>query len=308
MKTIVLDALNESHFPMSAMAAFGLLQVLTFSEPQKDPSLWPRLSWKRSPQWTAVLHTCLDENELVKFLVKTASSVKDHPVWTAADDMRKDFDPSKFLYLLQQHSEHYRHEALVSGFASEWPLSRNGQLILTSFYMISGQQKFLDTIRAAANLSLDDESSEEYVREALFGPWRYRDQLSSMGWDPATERYYALEAQAPTKSKPRTVRIALWLAAESLALFPCYGVGKRVETQGINASAFYWPVWEMPISYYALRSLFTFPLYDTKKKDELIKRGVSAVFSSQRGAGAAGRGYFSFRPANLVWQKGDADL
>lgn len=63
------------------------------------------------------------------------------------------------------------------------------------------------------------------LEEALFGPWRYVDDMHSWGWDPATLRLGALIPRAPTKMAIEGVAGAYWLAWESQPLFPvCNGM------------------------------------------------------------------------------------
>ncbi len=186
--------------------------------------------------------------------------------------------------------------------------------MLTPFFMASGRQQWFTTICTAAKTAAYPNAGwSDSVEEALHGPWRYTDDLSALGWDPAAERHHALEAQAPTKSPTKAVASAVWLAAESLALFPCVAssAGVQVPVFDDKGQTFFWPVWTSPITYDALHDICQLPYAHVLQgadaeatqafRQELRARGISAVFASRRMESPAGRGYFFFSPSNLVW-------
>jgi hypothetical protein len=213
-------------------------------------------------------------------------------------------------------------QQVAAAFACEWPLRgsaskgvQNGEkLLLTPFFMTSGQQRWCKIICDAARASArPNPGSDNPIAEALFGPWRYVQQVSALGWDPATERHYALEAKAPTDSKPISVAAAVWLAAESLALFPSFGVGRTLRVPCFDqvGQTFFWPLWRAPLSIDAVRAMLRLPLAKsgqggdrneaTALQRQLRMRGIAAVFASRRGASPAGHGYFVFSPSQLLW-------
>jgi hypothetical protein len=106
--------------------------------------------------------------------------------------------------------------------------------------MTSGPQRFL---RIAGELARTLKSGEgdgprerirERFREGLFGPWRYRDKQHPLGWDPVFERLHALQARSPDKEDPMSVSAVVWLAFESLPLFPVATRGGRLLTGGFD--------------------------------------------------------------------------
>jgi hypothetical protein len=177
----------------------------------------------------------------------------------------------------------------------------------TSFHMTSGQMRFLKSVLALAE-GLQEDSTDAF-KEAIFGPWTYQDTEHSLGWDPNTERMAALRHISPSKDKKfRSVRAAVWLAAESLPLFPTVPVetirGLRLETTGFKRQnrdyVFRWPVWEPPITVDTLKCLLAsrFLHNDPVDRIDLARRGVVAVYQSVQYR--FGQGYGIFRPAAMV--------
>ena len=83
----------------------------------------------------------------------------------------------------------------------------------------------------------------------------------------------------------RGVRAAVWLAFESLPLFPCFydgGLATRAFFQEKRSVSFRWPVWEAPISLQELETLLGWKELVEKNPDqnEMRLRGVRAVYSS----------------------------
>lgn len=176
---------------------------------------------------------------------------------------------------------------MLAGFASDACLDGNGRLAATPFEFTTGasHQWFLDSVR-----QLVARVSSEGVREALFGPWRYRDKGLSMRWDPVDDRRYALLDRDPTASdnKPRTVWMANLLAYHALALFPVAPRGRELVAAGWSHTAagltFTWPIWDSLLPLDAVRSLLWLPDLVEERPDgsALRARGVAAVYRAQR--------------------------
>ena len=167
---------------------------------------------------------------------------------------------------------------MLAALASDLAL-RNGVLQSTFLDLTSGNQLFLKSILALAgqrddrgkkkkkeNKDLQQEQvTEEAIREALFGPWQYRDDHHSLGWDPQTQRLHALRHKLPEQDKAnRSVRIAVFLASQALPIFPCFVTDHgRFRTTGFfrenGEDWFSWPIWRVPITLETLRSLVTHP-------------------------------------------------
>jgi hypothetical protein len=169
------------------------------------------------------------------------------------------------------------------------------------FYMASGQQSFLDTLRKIHGVIRKGEA----WAEALFGPWSYETPEWGAGWDPGSERMHALRHQAPTKDKSRCVAGAVWLGFEALPRFPTFSDAGRVRTVGWierdRLDHWRWALPAVPIDIGTLRVLLaskevagrTRPAATVQMRD-----GVGAIYESIRHE--FGQGYAVFRPARRL--------
>jgi hypothetical protein len=179
----------------------------------------------------------------------------------------------------------------------------------TALHMTSGQQGFLrKAVELARTLKPGEgdgprERIRERFRERLFGPWRYRDKQHPLGWDPVFERLHALQARSPTKEDPLSVSAVVWLAFESLPLFPVATRGGRLLTGGFDERSRYfsWPIWEALASLDTVRSLLSLTVLseEAPPATELRARGIRHVFRSQR-APLGDKGLAIFKAADLV--------
>lgn len=135
---------------------------------------------------------------------------------------------------------------------------RGGAIQDTAFRTVNtGQQRFLAIIREVHEVSIDQ------VREALFGPWRYRDHKPALRWDPIDARDGAVRGKDPSKTEILTVRAANALASEALRFFCCAPRSAGLATTGFSKQngtiCFSWPIWTGPIRPDVLRSLLNHP-------------------------------------------------
>jgi len=176
----------------------------------------------------------------------------------------------------------------------------DGHISTTPFDMTVARQRFLaDVVRLARSLG----DKGEAFQETLYGPWRYADDQHSLGWDPTTMRWGAFTTEASTGMANTGVAGAVWLAFESLALFPCFCSGGKLNARGFSRSGnsfdFRWPIWDAPISIATLRSLLCCTdLYADEVPRALSARGVKSVYSSQRFK--PNKYMIGFRPSILV--------
>lgn len=290
--------------PIGALAAFGLLRVCS-----EIPELHSaKLSWTSQDDWTATLHVAPrnSQSDLVERLVAYLSMRKmgvfdwSKDIRVAPDDFRAQLIDKASSSTVSERTE----ADYFSAFGSEVVVDGSKGLVKpTAFHMTSGQQKFLDSVNELGRQLKTD--SSEALREALFGPWRYKDNQHSLGLDPITERMYALRHRAPTSEAATSVRAAVWLAIEALPLFPtAVRNGRRLSTTGFSSendhNVFTWPIWTDPIGLDGLRSLLSTSELCGRWKDykKLYRRGVVAVFQSVRSE--FGQGYAIFRPATQI--------
>lgn len=321
MATLALTGLGGSH-PLGAMAAFGLLRVVS-----KCPVIpAARLSWELQDDWIATLHTNnASESELrertLAMLVQRQRKRQRRMacVLSWSNDIK--IPPREYAkWLVGRQSECWmkaRETAdFLSAFGSEVVTAPStGDVKPSAFHMTAGQQKFLKSARKLAeSLSPDrpvgrretaakvrSEITEAFER-ALFGRWRYQDSQHSLGWDPSTEALHALSDVAPTDAGATSERAAVWLAFESLPLFPTAALCQRLHTRGFDrqAESFTWPIWEPAISVNVLASLLGLAdlIVHRPPLERLASMGIVAVYRATCQRDANGRG--TFRHARFV--------
>ncbi|MEK7751295.1 MAG: hypothetical protein AAB654_05225 [Acidobacteriota bacterium] len=288
MNRIDLTGLRAD-LPIGAMAAFGCLRVCDRVERLRGS----KLSWEPiSGSFHAVLWAteATSHEELVAALVEDVKAAAGRAELTWSDQI-KTATPETFI----EHARQARDREVADWFAafgSDLAVV-DGKLEPTPFDMSVARQKFLaDARKLAAGLAEDggarsQKSSAEAYGEALFGPWRYEDDQHSLGWDPSTMKLGAFTYKAPTAMANAGVRAAVWLAFESLPLFPCF-YRRGLQTRGFRRerreSVFCWPVWEVPISLATLRTLLGWAaiVQPNPPAEELRARSIIAIFHSAR--------------------------
>lgn len=299
MSPVVFSALH-GHHPLGFLAACGALRVAT------DKVAPCKLAWCLSESiWTASLHCdALSHDELTARLLKAVAdeaksylACLDEYQITEAEAPLDEFRKSGLRVLSENGHEHAEMAlAILPSIGSDLAFRQKGTgrkkktvIQTTLFAMTSGQQDLAAGMRKAAkrlakrlnNGDIPDEIME-MINEALFGPWRYRDDEHSLGWDPQVQRLHVLRNKAPTNdAKKRSVCGAVFLATQALPLFPCFAINNRLRTTGFHRDKnaedwFSWPIWHEPISLRTLRTLLAHP------HDDLRDRGVQTVYRCRR--------------------------
>jgi hypothetical protein len=235
-------------------------------------------------------------DELVGVLVQFAKGAKDRAEFRWADQIagadvaayRSSAEATLKMASADAHSE----ADWFSAFGSELIVDDDDKLEPTPFDMTVARQRFLaDAAKLVGSIATGKKKGkapEDSIREVLFGPWRYEDDQHSLGWDPSTARLGAYSFKAPTEMTNAGVRSAVWLALESLPLFPCFCVNGELRTRGLlvrsRAVEFCWPVWRTPISLSTLKSLLALKALTSEPVPvhELEARGIVAVYRSRR--------------------------
>jgi hypothetical protein len=294
MTSIELTGL-KADLPIGAMAAFGVLRVC-----QRLPGFTgSKLAWRAGGGGDIAVLLAPGEatpETLVKALtndVKQAAA-RDELNW---EEQIKTQTPDQFRAKAKAALDAGAWEAAewFAAFASELVCGRDEKIETTPFDMSVARQKFLsDARKLAAGLGEDKagrnvKPTGESYREALFGPWKYEDDQHSLGWDPSTMKLGAFTNKAPTSMPNAGVKAAVWLALESLPLFPCFaGPRGRLQVQafrhGRRDFTLCWPVWRPAISIDTLRSLLGWEglVDDAVTAMELQARGVTAIYRSER--------------------------
>jgi len=238
----------QGHTPIGFMAALGLLRIAPAGT---------RLGWNRMTQ-TAELHG-IERDALLAHLLQHMIGRAAAPELQLADDVRK-FDVERF------RTEYDLATESMADWLRCWWREDGDEVNAapTDLCLTGGPQRMIKMARELAG-ALDPtrkKGAEGFVlgkfEEALFGPWRYEDDYSSWGWDPATYRPGALTSRAPSEMKMEGVAGAYWLAWEAQPLFPCiHGEG----TLGFESKprAWTWATWEEPLDIHAVRALLRRP-------------------------------------------------
>ena len=241
MSTIQLSGLSPDH-PLGVRAAVGLLAVCE--------RLWPhecRLSWQPMQAVLHMEHAC-DEEQLVQALDEDQRQ-NGTPSWLTWD---KDIRVSYAAFAEQIATAEPAAQDALAALAHEYCVDKNGKLLPTAWRMHGVKERtgWLQAIQEIATSMTDDK-----WREALFGPWRYEDNVSPLGWDPNVVQRHAEQARSASATNPVATAGAVWLAVLSLPLFPVF-VGERgLVTTGIVGEAFCWPTWSHPATLDTVRFL-----------------------------------------------------
>jgi hypothetical protein len=303
MTGIVLSAIH-GHHPLGFLAACGALRVATERLPDCA------LSWSQTESdnlWMPCLHCGLSshdelESRLVNGVADAAKcylTCLDKYKITEAEATLDQFRSSSLRALPFIASK--RQAEIAAGLLpsigsdlvsrqKETGKKKKTVIQTTHFVMTSGQQDLVSGMRkAATRLAKHSKNGnvpaeiQEMIKEALFGPWQYRDDEHSLGWDPQGQRLHALRNKAPTNdAKKRSVCAAVFLATQALPLFPCFAVRSRLRTTAFHRDKngddwFAWPMWREPISLSTLRSLLAHPV-----NRDLHRRGVRMVYRCRR--------------------------
>lgn len=325
---IPLTGLTGSN-PLGAMAAFGLLRILSLDEQHAGT----RLSWTFTTDWHAVLHSnTLDAESLVEWLLEFQAGRADSDFleWNRDIKVQPDMFRDHLLNArsrliestISERSSATERCDFLAAFGSESVLQKGGSgkgcVKPTAFHMSAGKQMFLDAVRKAKQFTdvawIDPKRKKQkprvdacrsVLREALFGPWKRSDKCQSLNWDPATEATHALSYEKPTDAGVFSTVGAVSLAIESLPLFTACPAGDSLHTSGFNRSGneFRWPIWETPLTFTTTAALLRHPLVycsttDSRSPIDRALLGVVSVFASLRIADSNGKN--TFRNSTLV--------
>ena len=176
---------------------------------------------------------------------------------------------------------------MTAAFGCDAVLNKEDLIEDTAFRTMSGagHQHFLEFMNLLAK-----ETTQEQLREAIFGPWRYRDSSPVMRWDHEDDRRYALRWDEPSKDPVRTVRGANLLAIAALPLFPTAPLSNHeiattgFKGKGSRSTFVTWPIWRSWLPLDVVRSLLALGELqeNTITASDLAPLGICAIYQSQR--------------------------
>lgn len=306
-----LDGLEPDNL-LAFLAMLGLLRSLE----AVDLGLRPKLSWDiDSPPLRPRLHLAvpMSEHEISEAAARGAYAIASN--YALAQSNRKDlnFTHTESRTMLQEaahaatsssHGDTNFLASLMTDAAVKDGKDYNSSSIdPTPLCLLFGQghQHFLERLagvlqkrslptrgkgKATKQLSL-----AECLFEALFLSWRREDPSTfSFRWDPEDDVRYALMAGDPTDPfyKGGTQHGANCLAVAGMAMLPVVPEVRAGRTRpsiiggtfSANGFSFAWPIWSIPLSLAAIRSLLCHP--DLRSPGQLAYLGIDHVLVSRR--------------------------
>lgn len=286
---LALPALQGSSL-LGFLAALGAFRTLaTLPEMTTARMRWIAGGGSFSP--VLRLPSPVDPDAIVEMLHAALRGLAGHYVITADKDLK--IPRTVFRKLAAKTAEDFLtgNDATSAGFVAAFGCDavgdEEGVIEDTAFRTMSGagHQHFLEFMNELAKVT-----NVEQLREALFGPWRYRDASPTMRWDAEDDRRYALRWDEPSKDPVRTVRGANLLAIAGLPFFATVPLsGHELATTGFKGKGsrdtyVTWPIWRGWLPLETVRSLLS--LRELQADDAtaatLSAHGIDAVYRSQR--------------------------
>lgn len=304
-----LDGLDGTN-PMGFLAGLGVLTVLDHLD---CPA---RLWWSDSVVPRARIDGIGSVDAIVDEVVRDKDKfadgpLLDYPPGNPAGDV-KFARPQDVRGFLDHCRQSEPSASLSAALVCEDVVDNQKKARPTDLHFTSGPQQFLDIAR-----ELQRHVTAHHVRNALEGAWEYevcqyrsgkqRKHLKSFKWDSTDDRDYARSATKPSDDDKPSVPGADWLSFRALALFPVLPGKDRVLTPGggdrWNDRWFTWPLWQVPLSTPAARSLIQAVPRDEAMPGTFLAAaeawGVHRLMRSR--ITPAGKGYSTFRPSQVVW-------
>lgn len=294
---IELTALEASH-PAAFLATLGALDLLATSASDATACWRPAsVSWRPS----IVVDSAPAPESLIELLACAHEE----------RDIDRELGPEKAHQLdrlgvrreLELRDKTAR--AMRASLMAELPPSRSGKPPLSPFAIYQPGQGRDFTKLARSNSRLEGKRLRDALRNALFGPWKYRSSgTNPLRWDPATslqERAY--EADASTNMGTRAVPGLMLLAIRGLRFYPLITEARRARPRGWVTTedlrgpsarrwsrSFVWPIWEDPLGRDAVGLILSNPELTKPKPDygALRAHGVSARFVAELAGPSSG--------------------
>jgi hypothetical protein len=298
LRLIGIDGSN----PLAFLAALGAFRL--FGTGNNDATL----KWVRLENWQPIIttDTPVDETIFLNRLETHLKCLAGHEAFQIGTDLK--VEQSKFRDECREALENCSKQSrartdFLSAFGSDSLTDDKGKIQITPLCLLAGQQKFLTIIQ-----EIIDNTESDHLRKTLFDNWKYDDPRTktSLRWDPADEVRHALQWKEPSVDPDRDKRGSMLganrLAIEALPFFVTIPNGKQLQTTGFGllgrrkTLSWTWPIWEIPLSIWPIRSLLAFKELQEKSPDRklLRKMGVAEVFRCQR---IKNGNYRNFSPA-----------
>ena len=294
----------EGTNPLGFLAALGV--QVAFESETSHPKLW----WSDDVIPHAIVdgdHTVDDiVSQTIRALRLWRNSPPLKPVLEDGSEMPRG-DDLKFTYenirVYLSKNRGCTAEELGFSLVAEGSLDWQGVAKPSDLYFTAGQQKFLSVVN-----QIISEATESDVRSGLLGPWDYKSELPSLGWDVADDNMHALRARDPSSEKKLTNPGPEALAILGLSTHNVFAGKDRTITRGCSGSwkhgIYSWPIWNRPATFYSVKSLLAHAYMrerDQRRYLWFASWGISKILQSHIRRSNQG-GYGTFGPPEIVWQ------
>ena len=289
--------------PLGFLAALGIQVALA------DQGADHNLHWTDGPIPHPVLSPARSLDEIGQAVRAVAEAWLEGTALDESIDLRLKLKPDEIRLYLKRGRDAGASGLLSACLLAENSLDNNGKAKPSDLYFTAGKQKFVSMARTILS-----EVTQEEIFDDMTKPWSYHSDRESLMWDSVDDRLHALSAADPTKSQnPKLTNPgAEALAVIGLSRYPCFASPQGTLTQGCSGGwkrgAFVWPLWLVPASGRAVRSLLAQVGADAETKAARRRAewyqswGLSRVMESQIRRSDQG-GYGTFGPPRVVWQR-----
>ena len=252
--------------PLGFLAAVGI--QVAFESKRDQPRLW----WSDDVVPHAVTDGNFTIDDIAEEVIKTMSIWGAGPVLNpdskngtkAADAGSLKFHQDGIRKYLESSMDDPAAN-LATSLVAEGGLAKNGNAKPSHLYFTAGQQSFLPIM-----LKIMENASMDELCIALRGPWEYKSECPSLGWDVVDDANYALSAVEPSSNKKSTNPGSEALAILGLSRYPVFVYRNETVTQGCMGSwkngTFSWPLWNKPASPMMVKSLLVHAYKPTKDR------------------------------------------
>lgn len=252
MTELSLCALEGTN-PLGFLAALGALDATARSGRKAT------LRWTDDIVPQAMLAGVADSDDLLEVLDQdrlswARSVVLRYPETKPLADAKPDEHLLRGWFENAYQADHAMDADMLCSIVAEGAFDRAQKAKPTHLHFTAGQQQFLEMVRTLAT-----DVNKDMLKEAIYGPWKYKSPLPSLSWDARGERLYAVRATNPSGEKRLGVPGADWLAFRGLIFYPVSSVDGSLRTTACDRewkhSAFRWPLWSAAASRDVVRSL-----------------------------------------------------
>jgi hypothetical protein len=305
---LLLSGLDGAN-PLGFLAALGVLRLVQRCfQDRRVRMRWTQRQGKWLPLVTATQSVDEITNAMANFLGLGEYDESIHPFLGLGKNLS--IDPKEFGHTARHLAgtaclTDRRSVDFISAFGCECVVHEKlPRITPTALHFIfgSGHQNYLETSK-----KLIREVTSEHLREAMMGPWLYRDEKLSFRWEPVDAREHAYQWTSPGDETTTTVWGANLLAFEGASLLSTTPQSNAIHTTGFSRhqrrNCFTWPIWQSPIDLATTQSVLTLAALQQEHPgtSELVRRGIQVVYRSVKIKLGEGQNFkWAFTPARRI--------